>query len=445
MKNAVAVKNLGKRFRRYRPDRPWTLQEALVGGLRRLKPVDRFWGLCDVSFTVPVGQVVGVIGANGSGKSTLLRLIGGVGRPDTGTIEVNGRIGALLDLGAGFHPDLTGRENVLVAGIVAGLTRREVLDRFDSIVAFAELKEFIDHPLRTYSTGMQMRLAFAVAVHVDPDILLIDEVLSVGDVAFQRKCLDRIADFKARGCSILLVSHEASLVREMCGEVLWLNAGRLVLRGKAGQVVDNYVGQISAGLGQTLDSRNEVHPLPVSSPLSIAHGPRAENLMDGEGRFGSLELEITAVRFLDAEGRPIGVFSSGKPLRVEIHFCAPRRILAPIFQVFIFRDDDLVCCDLNTEGTELKAAQVEGPGRVSLCLERFELKEGRYFVDVGCYSQNWAYAYDYHSSLHPLLITGEGSETHRNAPHHWEITVNVPVKTAEVPEFQATGGTEHGD
>ncbi len=448
MKDAIVVNNLSKRFRRYRPDRPWTLQEAVLGaarrgGLRRLRPVEQFWGLCDVSFNVPVGRVVGVVGANGSGKSTLLRLIGGVGRPDTGAVEVNGRIGALLDLGAGFHPDLTGRENVFVAGVVAGLTRRTVVERFDSIVAFAELGKFIDHPLRTYSTGMQMRLAFAVAVHVNPEILLIDEVLSVGDLGFQRKCLDRIAEFRAQGCSILLVSHEASLVRDLCDEALWLSGGRLVLRGKAAFVVDKYVQQVSAGTAQLGESGNEVRRLPVAPAPPSGRTPQSTPAA-GENRFGSLELEITAVRFLDGEGRQINEFRSGNPLRIEIDFLAPRRILAPIFQVYIFREDDLVCCDLNTEGTELKAAQVEGPGRVSLCLERFDLKGGRYYVDVGCYAQNWAYAYDYHSSLHPLPIAGEGVETHRNAPHHWEISAGLRARPA-VSELQPASETKYGD
>ncbi len=442
MKDAIIVKNLSKRFRRYHPDRPWTLQEAVLAGLRRLRPLDQFWGLRDVSFCVPAGQVVGVVGVNGSGKSTLLRLIGGVGRPDEGAVEVNGRIGALLDLGAGFHPDLTGRENVFVAGVVAGLTRRDVVDRFDSIVAFSELEKFIDHPLRTYSTGMQMRLAFAVAVHVDPEILLIDEVLSVGDLGFQRKCLDRIAQFKAEGCSILLVSHEASLVRELCDQALWLDAGQLMLHGKAAVVVDHYVEQVS--MPRLGESGNAVRSLPITPPPSDGQTSQASRLVLNENRFGSLELEITAVRFLDPEGQPIDEFRSGNALRIEIDFLAPRRILAPIFQVYISRDDDLVCCDLNTEGTELKAAQVEGPGRVSLCLERFDLKGGRYYVDVGSYAQSWAYAYDYHSSVYPLLITGEGIETHRNAPHHWEISAGLRGRPA-VSELQPAGGAEYGD
>jgi lipopolysaccharide transport system ATP-binding protein len=247
MDDAIVVQGLSKQFRRYHHDRPWTLQEAFLRGLRRMRPVERFSALCDVSFSVAPGRMLGVVGQNGAGKSTLLRLIGGIGRPDAGRVKIRGRIGALLDLGAGFHPDLTGRENVLIGGVINGLTLREVTERFDAIVAFSELREFIDNPLRTYSSGMWMRLAFAVAVHVEPEILLIDEVLAVGDLAFQRKCIERITQFKAKGCTIVLVSHDVGLIRGFCDEALWLREGRLVAHGAADEVVSQYVTEVDAG------------------------------------------------------------------------------------------------------------------------------------------------------------------------------------------------------
>jgi lipopolysaccharide transport system ATP-binding protein len=241
MDHAVVVKNLTKRFHMYHADRPGTLHETFVKGFGRLRPAERFWALRDVSFDVPYGRVVGIVGSNGSGKSTLMRLIAGVGRPDSGSVTVNAHLGALLDLGTGFHPDLTGRENILVNGVISGLTRREVARHFDSIVEFAELRPFIDNPLRTYSSGMQMRLGFAIAIHTRPELLLIDEVLSVGDHSFQQKCLEELAKFRRRGCTIIIVSHDAEQVSEFCDEAIWLSAGRVAGSGPAASVVERYL------------------------------------------------------------------------------------------------------------------------------------------------------------------------------------------------------------
>jgi lipopolysaccharide transport system ATP-binding protein len=216
-----------------------------------------------------------VIGSNGSGKSTLLRLLGGVGKPDGGSIAVKGRIGALLDFGAGFNPELTGRENVIVGGVIAGLTRKEVLKRFEAIVAFAELESFIDNPLRTYSSGMQMRLGFAVAIHTEADILLIDEVLSVGDHFFQRKCLERIARLKTNGCTIVLVTHDSKMVREFCDDALWLNRGRVMVRGQPDMVVARYLEASNTrvfenGSGSPGGDQSDLfRPLSHDGPLSM--------------------------------------------------------------------------------------------------------------------------------------------------------------------------------
>jgi lipopolysaccharide transport system ATP-binding protein len=207
--------------------------------------VDRFWALRNVSFTVAAGHMLGVIGANGAGKSTLLSLVGRVMRPDQGLIQLNGRVGGLLDLGADFHPDLTGRENVFTSAIIGGLTHHEVSRRFASIVDFAQLEAFIDSPLRTYSLGMRMRLAFAVMVHLEPEILLIDEVLAVGDISFQQKCLERINQFKQKGCAILFVSHDAETVRQFCDEGLWLQRGQVAAHGRAATVVERYLAAMA--------------------------------------------------------------------------------------------------------------------------------------------------------------------------------------------------------
>jgi lipopolysaccharide transport system ATP-binding protein len=232
----VQVQGLGKRFRKTDPNRAWTFQETLMQGFRGGGRTEEFWALRNVSFEVEQGRIFGVVGRNGAGKSTLLHLLGGIGRPDEGHLHLTGQVTGLLDLGTGFHSDLTGRENTYICGVVGGLTRAEVSRRFDSIVAFAELEHFIDSPLRTYSSGMSMRLAFAIAIHTDPELLLVDEVLAVGDLAFQRKCVERIARFKRDGSTIVLVSHDITLVRTLCDDAVWLHQGRVAQAGRAADV-----------------------------------------------------------------------------------------------------------------------------------------------------------------------------------------------------------------
>jgi lipopolysaccharide transport system ATP-binding protein len=421
----VVVTGVGKTFRRYHADRPASIQEAVAKGLRRMRSVERVWALRDVSFTVGAGKAVGIVGSNGSGKSTLLRLIGGVGRPDTGRIAVRGTLGALLDLGAGFHPELTGRENALLAGILNGLTRRQALERLDSIVAFAEVEKAFDHPMRTYSSGMQMRLAFSVAVHTEPDVLLIDEVLSVGDVAFQRKCLDRIATFRAAGCAILLVSHEGSMVQDLCDEAVWLSGGRLKAQGDAATVVRQYaasMGCVDAPQAESNPQQERSYPIDAAPPPPV-RSTRGDEVPLDEQRFGSMELEIGAVRLLDNEGQEVDEVRSGQPIRIEIDYAATARLVAPIFYARVLREDNLVCYNLTTQFSALSLSAIEGPGCIALDIERLDLNRGRYFVDVGCYAQDWAYAYDYHLYERSLLVHGDGvKDAVLNVPHRWEMT-----------------------
>lgn len=405
MREAIIVQRLGKRFNRFHAEKPVTIMEAALAGLRRMKPVEHFWALRDVSFTVSPGQMLGVLGHNGAGKSTLLQLIGGVGRPDEGRVKVNGRIGALLDLGAGFHGDLTGRENVFTTAVVAGLTRREVARRLDAIVEFAELEQFIDNPVRTYSTGMQMRLAFSVAVHTNPDVLLVDEFLSVGDLSFQAKCLQRITELKENGCAIVLISHSSEQIQELCDRALWLRHGQVVAHGEPEVVAGQYVSEMRHQTQQRT---------PLRPPQLTKSGVE---LKVNENRFGSLEMEITDVRLL-----PNTEIKSGDALDVEIEYLAPQPIDAPIFSVTISHEDGQICFDANTATIERSLPLIQGQGQIKLHLNRLDLSGGKYFVDVGVYENNWAYAYDYHWHVYPLLVNSTISEKGiLNPPLQWEI------------------------
>lgn len=411
MPETIVIRNLSKKFRRYHQDRPQTIQEMILKGLKNLGSADEFWALRNINVTVPAGRMVGVIGSNGAGKSTLLRLVGGVGRPDEGQVAINGRIGALLDLGAGFHPDLTGRENVFISGVIAGLTRRQVAEQFDSIVTFAELDDFIDNPLRTYSTGMKMRLAFAVAVHIEPDVLLVDEVLAVGDMAFQQKCLEKIAQFKQAGCTILLVSHDIAMVRQLCDEVLWLRQGQVAAYGPADVVVDQYSNEM---LSETQRRTPKVQPV-----VELSTGIK---LQVNENRFGSLEMQISQVRLLANTGLPVEQLESGQPLLIHIEYAAPQPVASPVFGVTISQEDGFVCYDTNTAAANITLPTLQGQGYFSLNIERLDLVSGKYFINVGIYEQNWQYVYDYHWHVYPLIINAPNSEKGiLHPPHSWRI------------------------
>jgi homopolymeric O-antigen transport system ATP-binding protein len=406
--DAIVVEGVGKEFRGYRGSRRWS--ELLVRGWRAQPPPQPFWALRGVSFRLERGRTLGVIGRNGAGKSTLLRLVGGISHPSEGRLAKHGRVRALLDLGAHFHPDLTGRENVFVAGVVAGLTRREVRERLASIVRFAEIEPFIDHPVRTLSSGMLMRLAFAVAVHTDPEILLVDEVLAVGDLGFQSKCLERIAEFKRHGCAILIVSHDTDAMKRLCDEVLWLKEGRTEAHGDPKEVVERYVNELTA------ETRRRTAADRASSRASSGRDLRVN-----ENRFGSLELEITAVRIRGARGEIVEEIEPGEAVTVEIDYHASQPIASPHFGVSISREDGFVCYDVTTGGDGHALPEVAGPGSIVLEMDRCDLAAGAYYVDVAAYERAWAYAYDSHWHVYPLDVRGSVGKGAISAPHRWRL------------------------
>ena len=317
----IEVSRVSKIYRRYSQRKQFaTLKSALLSRslIKNLRPDETFTALNDISLTVPKGRTLGVIGRNGSGKSTLLKLVAGITKPSDGTVKVDGRISALIELGAGFHPEISGRENVFINGIMLGLTKREVTERFDEIVEFAEMKDFIDAPVKTYSSGMYMRLGFAVAIHVDPEVLLVDEVLAVGDEGFTHKCLDKFAEFKRRGKTILLVTHSLGMVERFCDEALWLDAGRIKGSGDPKRIVGAYITDVERQEERELaatDARAQesasaaiVSPdEPASAvlpdnPVETATGP-ADMFRAAEGRWGSREVEITEVTLVGRRRR----------------------------------------------------------------------------------------------------------------------------------------------
>lgn len=415
MRDAVVIHNLGKRFRRYTADRPKRLKDVFVRGVSQLKPVDHFWALRNVNFNVAPGRTVGIVGHNGSGKSTLLNIVGDVLQPDEGHVNVHGRVGALLALGAGFHPDLTGRENVFVNGTITGFTRQMVKEQFDSIVDFAELEDFIDSPIRTYSTGMRMRLAFAIAIHMQPEILLIDEVLTVGDTAFQDKCIERINQFREDGHTILIVSHSSRHIQTLCDEVIWLRQGQLVDYGDPEDISKRYREDMQ---------KNRTRTPQTGTSNGVFSASRDTKPRMNKNHSDTLELKITEVHLRDEYGDYISEINSGDPLHIEIHYLASQSVKHPIFRVAISREDDMLCYVTNTETAELSLPTLQGQGKIKLQLDRLDLAGGSYFVNVGAHAQDWAHIYDHHHRVYPLIVrpTPSSNKSILHLPCHWDLS-----------------------
>jgi len=446
--NAIELTNASKVYRRFAHRKQFaTLKSALLSRslVRDLRPDETFTALNNVTVRVPRGQTLGVIGRNGSGKSTMLKLVAGITKPTSGAVRVHGRISALIELGAGFHPEISGRENVFINGIMLGLTKREVTQRFDEIVEFAELQEFIDAPVKNYSSGMYMRLGFAVAIHVDPEVLLVDEVLAVGDEGFTHKCLDKFAEFKRRGKTILLVTHSLGMVERFCDEALWLDAGRIKGSGDPKRIVGAYLTDIeqreehelAAGDAKARESASAAVVSPdepasailPDTPIETATGP-ADMFRATEGRWGSREVEITQVTLAGADGQPGHVFHSGDPMDVRIHMHAPLPIDDFVVGIGIFNAEGVCCYGTNTSIAELVAERLSGDADATFSIASLDLVEGTYKLDVAVHKLD-GYPYDYHRLLYTFRVKSRAKDVGIYRPRHqWRFAGNVTFKDA---------------
>jgi len=435
--SAIELTNVSKIYRRYSGRQFATLKSALLQRslLHDLRPSETFPALVDVSFSVPKGSTYGVVGRNGSGKSTALKLVAGITKPTAGTVTVVGRISALIELGAGFHPEISGRENVFINGIMLGLTKREIQDRFDEIVDFAELREFIDAPVKTYSSGMYMRLGFAVAIHVDPDVLLVDEVLAVGDEGFTHKCLDKFAEFRRRGKTILLVTHSLNLVERFCDEALWLDAGAARTHGDPKRVVDAYLTAVEQGEEQLMATTTakavEAATAPVEAPSEPAEN--ADMFKAVEGRWGSREVEITEVTLVDRAGHPGFVFHSGEAMAVALKVRAPKAVDDFVFGIGLFNADGVCCYGTNTDREEMSPRQLAGDAEVTFAFDSLDLVEGTYKLDVAVHKRD-GYPYDYHRLLYTFRVKSRTQDVGIYRPrHHWSFSSNVQFGPGDQP------------
>jgi ABC-type polysaccharide/polyol phosphate transport system ATPase subunit len=421
--NAIAVRDVRKTYRRYGRRRHFgTLKSALLSGrlARDLKADEVFEALKGVSFEVATGKTFGIVGRNGSGKSTMLKLIAGIGRPTSGNVTVRGRVSALIELGAGFHPEISGRDNVFINGMMLGLSKRDIADRFDEIVAFAELEDFIDEPVKTYSSGMYMRLGFSVAINVDPDVLLVDEVLAVGDEAFTHKCLDKFAEFRRRGRTVLLVTHSLDLVTRFCDEALWLDHGVARAQGDPRRVVDAYLIDVASAENKALDRVTR-------PPAQAASAEPLDMTTTVEGRWGSREAEIVAVEFVRRDGTPAHVFESGEALAIRMQVRAHQPLQDFVFGVGLFSPEGVCCYGTNTDVEGAEPREFAGDAEVSFVIENLCLVAGSYKVDVAVHRKNGA-PYDYHRLLYTIRVTSKVNETGIvRPPHRWTFSNGIRI------------------
>ena len=384
MTTTVSFDNVSKKFT-LRHERARSFQEAALAFLRgRNNSREDLWALKDVSFAVERGKTLGIIGPNGSGKSTVLKLITRILEPTSGQIDVQGRVSALIELGAGFHPDLTGRENVYLNGSLLGFSRNEMKTKFDSIVEFSELEKFIDVPIKHFSSGMHMRLGFAVAIHVDPDILLIDEILAVGDQAFQQKCMNKIAELKSQGVTILFVSHDLEAVRNLCPSAIWLENGVIQESGTTDRVIDCYLNNVTS--------------------ITEARLSRERRIRDSDNRWGSGEVEITDVKLLDAQGRERRAFKTGERMVVRLRYHAHTKVKRPVFGIAIYGSDGVQINGPNTKLSDYTVESVEGAGEIDYIVDMLPLLEGTYELSAVVYDQECLHAYDHQHRMHSFIV-----------------------------------------
>lgn len=415
---AIEVKNVCKSFKVYQ-DKGNMLKERALHWNRNKYEKKKV--LNDVSFCVKKGEAVGLIGHNGSGKSTTLKMLTGIMYPDSGTIRTNGRISSLLELGAGFHPDLSGRENIYINASIFGLSKREIDDKFEEIVKFSELKDYIDNPVRTYSSGMYMKLAFSVAINVDADILLIDEILAVGDVNFQIKCFKKMQEIKNKGTTIVLVSHSMEQIEKICDRCIWLQDGKIREDGNTKEVDFQYLAYMNQLRRIQIESEEAEKEQEI-----IKENYEKEEDDDTEewgGRFGSGEVKIKDVQCLNCEGQKVSTLDFGEPFSIEFSVEKKKDLEAVWFGISIIRNDGVVCYGTNTLVEYDKQYTISRSGKITISFKDNKLMPGTFYIDV-CVGKGYNEFVDYWQSAKTIEIFDNRRDIGLvKLENNWEIRV----------------------
>ncbi|MGG1553528.1 ABC transporter ATP-binding protein [Paenibacillus ferrarius] len=411
---AIEVRNVSKKYKIYQ-DKPVSLKERFL--YTNKSTYQDKWVLQEINLSVLKGKMIGLIGRNGSGKSTLLKVLTRILKPDKGEVVIHGRVSSLLELGAGFHMDFTGRENVYMNASIFGLTRKEIDSLLDTIVKFSELEAYIDNPVRTYSSGMFMRLAFSIAIHVEPDVLLIDEILAVGDNAFQKKCISKIEEFKQKGKTIVFVSHDNGAMERLCDELYWIHESRIVKHGVPNEIISDYLDFLSESEEKRLKKQSQENQLlneeNTDSNLST-------NLLQEEkNRWGNGAVEISSVSLVDPFGQNHHVFIKGNPLTINVSFEVKDKDIKDLaFGFGVFKMDGTNCYGTNTIIDKV-VVPLNLKGKVLIQLDSLNLIQGEYYVNVACRSIDGT-VYDYITKVVTFNVySKEEDQGIVYIPHKW--------------------------
>ena len=412
--NAIEVKNVKKKFKVYF-DKGSQLKERIL--FRNRNRYEERWVLDDVSFEVKQGEAIGLIGHNGCGKSTTLKLLTRIMYPDSGSIELRGRVSSLIELGAGFHPDMSGRENIYTNASIFGLTKKEIDERLDDIIEFSEMEPFLDNPVRTYSSGMYMRLAFSVAINVNADILLIDEILAVGDVNFQAKCFNKLREIKAQGTTIVIVSHSMGQIEQICDRSIWIHEGKIKAEGNPREIDKDYLdfmGQKRQEIAEQSQKKDEAKTIVVEEIETRAEAEEKKRWGNGRARFREVCMS-------GKQSDRQRVFATEESVKIRMNYKVKQKVQDAVFGIGIFRDDGVQCYGTNTRIEQFKRFDLDKDGEVVVNIEKLSLLPGKYTLDVAIESDmatpvdyfRQAYSFEVYSSLTDVGVF--------RMEHQWEV------------------------
>lgn len=412
--NAIEVRDVRKKFKVYY-DKGSQLKERIL--FRKRNRYEERWVLNGISFDVKKGEAIGLIGHNGCGKSTTLKLLTRIMYPDSGTIQMRGRVSSLIELGAGFHPDMSGRENIYTNASIFGLTKKEIDERMDDIIEFSEMEPYLDNPVRTYSSGMYMRLAFSVAINVNADILLIDEILAVGDINFQAKCFNKLREIKAEGTTIVIVSHSLGQIEQICDRTIWIHDGKIKAEGKPRDIHPQYMDF----MGQKRQEISEKETTRQEEKTGKKAGERKEDSLEEKKRWGNAYARIQRINMLDEKGKRQKTFVTGSKIVIEMDYKVNQTVKNAVFGIGIFTKDGKQCYGTNTRIDQLAEFDLTKDGTMHITLHKVNLLPGVYLLDVAIESDvgnpvdyfREAYTFEMYSAIGDVGMV--------RLDHQWDI------------------------